>query len=255
MGVHFNFGAILPQTLGIVCLISSAFVSTWLSNPPGLNGYLWPRYWGLLTVMGERVVPHGEVWTKACRIQSRFTYLGSCASGICSWYQAKCQAYRIVMLASHTLFGVVLLVTAIQVCGIICSFRRTLKTLMFASVWIIDWYNAVALISHILPLCLLRVMYFNSTTAGFHNYQRCGILSDSTTRICLCHVLPRTGVLFYRRNCPLCQIFQDKEWGDARGRSVGQLSASQAPIRSLIFHKSSHTFRILYETMATPINI
>jgi len=153
------------------------------------------------------------------------------------------------------LFGVVLLVTAIQVCGIICSFRRTLKTLMFASVWIIDWYNAVALISHILPLCLLRVMYFNSTTAGFHNYQRCGILSDSTTRICLCHVLPRTGVLFYRRNCPLCQIFQDKEWGDARGRSVGQLSASQAPIRSLIFHKSSHTFRILYETMATPINI
>ncbi|CUV06862.1 unnamed protein product [Cryptosporidium hominis] len=147
--LDLNIAALTASVGSMVLLMMSIFLSSWLYNAAGKGFYPYPRYWGLLTVIGRRTQSHNEVWEIACITAGKLALGLTCSSPLCIWYSHKCDAYRIVKNISYAT-AIVLAITCGMLTGaMICSLRSNISSLRLSTA-----FSFAAFLICSLTLCL-----------------------------------------------------------------------------------------------------
>ncbi|OII73513.1 hypothetical protein cand_017960 [Cryptosporidium andersoni] len=131
--LDINIAALSASAGGILLLMLSIFLPSWLYNPAGRSFYPYPRYWGLLTVVGRRIQSHNEVWEIACKTAAKLSLGIDCISPLCLWYSYKCDAYRIVKNISYGVATTFSIACGMITGAMVCSLRSNISSLRFST--------------------------------------------------------------------------------------------------------------------------
>eukprot|EP01071_Lankesteria_metandrocarpae_P000335 Lankesteria_metandrocarpae@DN10477_c0_g1_i1.p1 len=142
-----NVSAVVLQSIGVVLLLLSVGIPSWLSNPSGLNYYPYARTWGLFVVTGRITQSHYESWETQCKIAATHMLDVSCVTPLCDWYTSKCAAYRLQTVVSYSVAGILLMVVPTLLVSIILSFRRSKK--------LMKWTLGLSVMAMVLPVAAI----------------------------------------------------------------------------------------------------